>query len=324
MKVAHLCIVTPGRCGLYETTRELVVALRDQCVDSRLVDIPSANKVYADGYPFAHDRGAPVADFEWAKDADIIVNHSGYDGTPIEKTDQPIVHVAHGRPRSSFLSEVNGKTPIYTYHYNKNFDDRWKAVVTFWPEHEPYLQVMFPDKPVYVVPAPVDLDTWSPGDSDYDFHGNRGDINVICSDPKREDNDSFVPMNAFALWSRDKLGAKFHLFGAPEEMKGYDVLLKRIRRDGKLGVIHRWSGKLRDAYRAADFVVTSNAIDTRTAREAMACGCPVVRLKGEVLNGFAESFDEALLQDRSEVRAEAERLFNPENTAKEFKKVLEC
>ncbi len=324
MKVAHICIVTPGRCGLYETTRELVVALRKQGVDSRLIDIPDANKVYPKGYPVNEDRGAPVDNFDWAVTADVIVNHSGYDGTPVAKTDQPIVHVAHGRPRSSFLSEVNGGTPIYTYHYNKNYDPRWKAVVTFWPEHKPYLEAMMPDKPVHVVAAPVDLDYWSPGDRGYDFHGNKGTINVVCADPKREDNDSFLPMMAFLTWAGDRSDARFHTFGAPENMKGYDVILKRIRKNDQLGVIHRWSKKLRNAYRAADFVVTSNSIDTRTVREAMACGCPVLKITGENLSGVKAGFDSILVQNRAQVRAEAVQLFNPENTAAQFKRVLEC
>ena len=171
MKSAHMCVVTPGRCGLYETTRELVVALRSTGVDARIIDVPSANKVYPKGYPHKWDRKAPIADMKWAQNADVIVNHSGYDGTPIEKTNQPVVHVAHGRPRSSYLTQEGGGTPILTYHHNKNLDPRWKAVVTFWEEHVPFHETMFPDVPVVYVPSCVDLEAWSPGESDYDFHG---------------------------------------------------------------------------------------------------------------------------------------------------------
>jgi hypothetical protein len=102
VRVAHLAVITPGRCGLYETTRELVLGLRQLGVDSRLIDPqPEKNPV---GFKAVEDRGALVGSMDWAVDADIIVNHSGYDNTPIYDTTQPVVHVAHGRPRSSFLS----------------------------------------------------------------------------------------------------------------------------------------------------------------------------------------------------------------------------
>lgn len=316
MKVAHVCLVTPGRCGLYETTRELVVGLRRLGVDSRIIDIPSSNKVYKNGYPQKWDRQAPIANMKWAVNADIIVNHSGYDGTPVEKTDQPIVHVAHGRPRSSFLSEAKGSTKIYTYHYNKNFDPRWKGVVTFWPEHVPYLQVMFPDKPVHSIPSMVDLDYWSPGGSDFNFHGTKGAINVVCADPKREDNDAFEPMNAFALWARKRKGVKLHLFAAPDDLAGFKALAQRINRDGNMGMIQGWTKNLRDVYRAADLAITSSGIHTRSVREPMACGCPVLQIPGD--------FNAALSMTRESARQTAEKLFDPMNTARQFKQILEA
>lgn len=312
MKVAHLCVATPGRCGLYETTRELVVGLRTLGIDSRIIDIPGSNKVYPQGYPQKWDRKAPLAKMNWAVKADIIVNHSGYDGTPVAETDQPIVHVAHGRPRSSFLSEANGSTKIYTYHYNKNFDPRWKAVVTFWPEHVPYLEVMFPDKPVHYVSPCVDLEYWCPGDSDYDFHGTKAKINVVCTDPKRDDNDAFIPMNAFALWAKDK-DAKMHLFGNGK-LNGYKTLAQRLNKNGNMGMIQGWKADLREVYRAADYAITSGGIATRSVREAMACGCPVVQVGPDL--DYDPDFD------REQPRADAERDFDFKSTAAQFKEVL--
>lgn len=316
MKVAHLAVITPGRCGLYETTRELVTALRNAGVDSRLVDpTRETNKLYPNG---TEDRGAWFAGMEWAKTADVLVNHSGYDKTPVAKTDQPIVHVAHGRPRSSFLSEMKGDTPIYSYHYQHNRDPRWKAVVTFWPEHIPYLEVMFPDKPVIHVPACVDLDAWnSDGPGGYDFHGKKGEINVVCTDAFRDDIDPFVPLNAFALWARKQRGAKVHIY-AMQNQKGWGPLLKQISDDGNLGEATGWVKGLDHVYRAADFMITAHDIDTRSVREAMACGCPVVRVQN--LNAIP-NFDHDPDRDRWRRRACAR--FNPEKTAAAFKAILE-
>jgi glycosyltransferase involved in cell wall biosynthesis len=325
LKAAHLVAITPNRCGLYETTRELVAGLRKQGVDSRMVD-PTKNEKGLQP-PGDNDRGALFADEAWALEADILVNHSGL-GDVFEASKQPIVHVAHGRPRSSFISERDGSTPIYSYHYNKNKDPRFKAVVTFWPEHAEYHQVMFPDKPVKVVTAPVDLDAWKPeGPKGYNFHGTKGQINVVCTDAWRDDIDPFVVLNAYALWARSVKGAKLHLYAAGAAiktgLKGWKAILQRIQDDGNMGEICPWVSGLDNVYRAADIMLTPHKIATRSIREAMACGCPVVQVVGDYLNGFRKDFDLAKWKDRKEVRRDAERLFNPERTAKEFKAVLE-
>lgn len=322
MRAAHLAVVTPKRCGLYETTRELVAGLRSRGVDSRLVDPNKAtNKLHPNA---AEDRGAPIADMDWAVTADVIVNHSGYDGTPVAETNQPIVHVAHGRPRSSFMTEASGGTPIYSYHYQKNADPRFKAVVTFWPEHAPYLEVMFPDKPVHLVQSSVDLEAWKPGPKAYDFRGKAGRINVVISDAWRDDVDPFVPLNVFALWAREMRGAKLHVYGRPQTHKrGWDAILRRIQDDGNLGEVQGWVDGLQHIYRAADFVLTANEIDVRTVREAMACGCPVVRVSSK-LNGFRTDIAAARDESREFIRLEAERKFNPAETARQFHQVLEA
>ena len=331
MKVAHVAVVTPGRCGLYETTRELVKALRDLGVDSRLVDpTHAANKLHPiavdkmlNDYQGFNDRGAPFATMDWGLKADILVNHSGFDTTPLAKSTQPVVHVAHGRPQSSFNSESSGSTPIYSYHYRENANARFKAVVTFWPEHVPYLQVMWPDTPVHHIQSPVDLDAWTPdGPKGYKFGGKRGGTNVVCPDGFRNDIDPFVALNAYALWARGTQGAKLHIYGLRNK-KGWGALIKRIQDDGNMGEVKSWVSGLAHAYRAADCLITSHSIDTRSVREAMACGCPVARVAGPTLNGFREGFSDALSADRKAVRSAAEQQFDPVQTAEQFKQILE-
>ena len=92
VKLAHIEVVTPGRCGLYETTRELVVALRARGFDSRIYDPTKAkNKLYPEG---DKDRNAPFCDLNWVfREADLLVNHSGL-GAALEECDTPVIHVA--------------------------------------------------------------------------------------------------------------------------------------------------------------------------------------------------------------------------------------
>lgn len=321
MRVAHLVVLTPKRCGLHETARELVAGLRKRGVDSRLVDpSPQTNPI---GFNAGEDRGVPIAGMDWAVNADVVVSHSGYDATPIESTNQPVVHVCHGRPRSTFIGERDGGTPVYSYHYRLNSNPRIKAVVTFWPEHKAYHEVMFPDKPVHCVQSSVDLGAWSPnGPRGYQFGGRRGRINVICTDAWRDDVDPFAAVNVFALWAREMKGAKLHIYGNTQNLRGWSAIFKRIQDDGNMGEICGWVDGLSNVYRAADFMITPHQIDVRSVRESMACGCPVVRIDTS-LDGYRSRIARAREQSRDEVRAEAVKRFNPEATAAQFHEILE-
>jgi len=316
-----MTVVTPGRCGLYETTRELVAGLRALGVDSRLVDpTRSTNKLHPKG---TDDRGALYGDMDWALSADLISNHSGYDNTPLEKSQHPVVHVAHGRPRSSFLSEAKGSTPLYSYWYSKNKDPRVRSVVTFWPEHLPYLQVMLPNKPVRYVQSSADLQAWTPeGPKGYRFHGKKGKINIVSTDAFRDDLDPYVPLHAAALWAREVEGVKIHVYAMPQKARGFHALLRRIKDDGNLGELQGWTQGLANVYRAADFMITPQDIDTRSVREAMACGCPVVRMP-DLSPGWKDRIMQGMMLDRARVRMMAEIKFDPRESARQFKAVIE-
>jgi glycosyltransferase involved in cell wall biosynthesis len=330
LKVAHVAIVTPGRCGLYETTRELVAGLRTKGVDSRIVDpTPDTNQL---GKGLISDRSAIIADFDWASTADVVVSHSGFVGTPMEHTEQPVVHVAHGRPHSTFIGEVAGGTPVYSYHYGLDSNPRIKAVVTFWKQHVDFHKMMMPSKRVVHVPSSVDLHAWTPvGPKGYKFGGNRATVNVVCTDAWRDDVDHFAAFTAFALWARKMAGTKLadvklHIYGAPDNLgarPGWGSVLKRIQDEGHLGEIKGWVSGLDHVYRAADFTLTPNTIDVRTVRESMACGCPVVRVPGTHIDNFDKDCMRALLRSRSTVRKEAESRFHPDETARQFKSLLE-
>lgn len=324
MKAAHIAIVSPKLCGLYETTRELVSNLRKLGVDSRIIDPrPLENVKIEDG----HDRGALLADWEWAKSADVIVSHSGFDATPVEHTNQPVVHVSHGRPLSSHISYKRGVgAPIAAYQYNHSKDVRFKTVVTFWPEHVPYLKVAWYPVPVAVVNPSVDLDAWSQsGPSGYKFHGKDGSINVVITDPWREDVDPFLSVNAFMVFAQAVPGAKLHVYGCGADRKPFQPYFNRLAANRQLGEVQGWISGLDNVYRAADLMITPHKIYTRSIREAMACGCQVVSGRDcdpEDIEQFAFQMGKRL-ENPVPSRALAAVLFNPIASASAFKKILE-
>jgi hypothetical protein len=90
--------------------------------------------------------------------------------------------------------------------------------------------------------------------------------------------------------------------------------------DGNMGEWQGWVKGLAHVYRAATMVITPHAIDTRTVREAMACGCPVVRISDVHLDQTKMTF--ARTSDRARIRREAEQRFDPGKTAEEFLSVV--
>lgn len=320
MRIAHAAIATPHRCGLWETTRELVAAERAMGVDARVVD-PAPNETAG---VKGEDRGVPIADMDWGVTADLVVSHSGHDRTPLADTDQPIIHVSHGRPLSTWMGERSGGAPGLTYQTQRKTKDRYRAVVTFWPEYEPYLRSIWAPKPVYTIPAPADLSYWTPGHSAFNFHGKKGRYNVIITDPwSREDATVYHAVHAFVLFQKIVPHARLHMFAWDRNKKGLTGLTNLLGVGG--GIIAPWVTNMREVMRAADMLISTNRIYTRSIREAMACGLQVVSGRDchpEDIEQFALTMVRRM-ENPQPTRKMAEALFDPKQTAMRFLEAVE-
>jgi len=121
---------------------------------------------------------------------------------------------------------------------------------------------------------------------------------------------------------RKRDGVRLHLYARQGKTPGFDAIIRRIQDDGNMGEIRGWTTNLREVYQAADVMLTGNTIDTRSVRESMACGCPIVRV-GTDLN-IEQDFDSAIASDRNEIRKQAEQRFDMKETASQFKNILEA
>lgn len=315
MRLAHSAIRTPRACGLYESTRELCAGLRALGVDSRIVD-PAPNPKFAPAPDV--DRGVPIASVEWATSADLIVSHSGHDGTPIGDTEQPILHALHGRPVSTWIMERAGGAPGYSYATTRRRLDRYIGAVTFWPEYEPILRSLWTPKPVHVVPPSVDLEHWQPCDSEYDFAGKSGGVDVVMTDPwSRRDSAPILAVHAFALFRNIVPDARLHIY-AVDGSKGFGAIKAML--GDSLGVVQGWAQDLRRVYAAADMLITPHRIYTRSIREAMAMDLQVVSGRDchpEDVEAFALKMV-AKLERPEPSREIARALFDPAATARAF------
>jgi len=320
LRVAHIVVVTPHQAGIYETTRDLAAAERRAGVDARIID-PIKEIVTV-------DRGVPVVAPAFAKTAHVIVNHSGL-SKDLDKTQLPIIHMLHGRPLSSFLLGQSGQIPIYTYLARIRHDPRFKLFVTFWSEFLPYWAMLLPSDKLRAIPAPVDLNLWSPdGPSHYDFHGHSGTTNIVCADMWRNDITPYHPIHAFTLFASRVPGARLHIYGAPQKGTAWQTLKAALSERDILGEVPNGIVRgLANVYRAASAVITPHRIATRSVREPLACGCNVVMAPGnpytpfqadpQDLEAYAAQIQHAV-SHTAQNRKAAELYFDSNSTAKQF------
>ena len=362
IQVVHIVPVTPHQCGMYETAREIAEYERKLGINAFLFDprsteeeIENSKKSDAcesDGQiekaATYNEEGVGVPKVpDWSEDrevctvpksvlakSDILVSHSGIN-PEIRKLNIPYIHLAHGRPRSSFLIEKAGGSPIYSLYKELSKDELLKGVVTLWPDYVDYLQILFGDKKVHGFSPLVNLNEWqTTGPNKYNFGGLGGKINVVCSDIWRLDKDPYHVVNAFVLFAKKHEGAKLHLYAVRHE-RAWGTLLACLKERGILGEVKPLVHNLSEIYRTADMLITPHKIATRTVREALACGLQVVAGDGnrytkyaadeENLKEYAAMMDCAITDWQTdkkkrivENRGMAERGFDPIKTAKSF------
>lgn len=323
MKIAHSVVVTPHLAGIYETSRDFVVALRKLNCDSRIVDPITQSR--------GEERGVPLEDWSFAEEADVIVSHSGL-GEAFANTQKPVIHILHGRPRSTFLLEQSGELAVLSYIKKIQSDSRFKAFVTLWPEYEYYWSAFVPPEKLRVIRAPVNLDEWSPdGPRGYKFNGHRATTNIVISDVWRGDIDPFNVIMAYKLFAKDRPEVKLHIYAEPQRGTGWPIVKETIA--NRLGETAGFIIGLDNVYRAADALITPHKIATRTVREALACGCTVVMGSGQDytpfvadpdnIADFAKQIQLAILNgDRRANRASAVRNFDSGKSALEFLEMM--
>jgi len=355
--------MTPRACGLYETARDLVAAERKLGVDARIVDIrnavitsPSTVKPAFTcprcGFTqlqvvtpeqtlpdWVEDRGVVKAPLTWLDEVDVICSHTGMPPTLPHGAKAPRVHVAHGRPRSSFLLGKFQNNHVWQAYEQYAKNDKWKALVTLWPGFARYWELVFPRQVCEFDPF-VDLDRWNCwriDESNYAFgNSTKTGPNIVISDIWRMDKDPFHCLFAFAAFAKSYPDARLHVYGIdPADHAALSPILRALAKRGVLGEVKGKVDNLVEIYNTADMLLTPHTIATRTIREAMACGLTVVAggkqpytlygTDAEDLDKYASEMARAWTDvsnhreaRRSDTRSAAEALFDPMKTAMQF------
>jgi len=327
MKVAHFVHFAPHRCGLFGTARDLVLAERKAGIDAQVVDWGNGLKPEHSRVGLKDDESDIITVApSWAYDADVLVRHSAIPKDVLDKH-KPIVMCHHAAPSYSFMLEHSGKTrSLAESAESVKQNPDYKVQVTFWEDHVFPWQVLVPNIPVEYCPAPVDLDYFKPEGEKYSFKGS-DKFNIVISDMWRKEYSApFDVLFAAAKFIKEKCpDGKITVFGLPKDLDKYknnsgpvNRTMLALKKAGYVNECFRLVKNIGDVYRGADMLVTQHTVASRTVREALACGCPVVGASGNVFTQYAadpkniDSFVQAIKfcysdikHDRSGVREAA-------------------
>lgn len=278
MRIAHWSLFAPAQSGMYETTKDLILAQREAGIECEMIDMHSLNVSQRDG-------AFSTATAKYANLADLYVLHSRIE-QPFYGDGTPIVFVMHGHPLYTWQSEIyqlepGNPTPWSTsLGYFEDFE-HVKRCVTFWEDQLGYWQVL--DGPraasrVRYVPRGIVF-----GDR-YRPDGEKALLSgvpalVIC-DSFRLFKDSLAIWFGAAIFARKYPEARLHLFAMPDAGNPIGDAIRRVVSSseirnclGQLGGLQRQVEKV---FRGADILLSTVRGESRIVMEAAACGCDVI------------------------------------------------
>lgn len=337
MKVVHYGNFCPHSAGMCHTIMDMILAERTVGMDSQLIDWGGPKQYEQDisrvGLTY---HGITSVSPDCGTRADIVVHHSGLP-QEAKLSGKPVILAMHGRPEYTFELERLQNTKCFGVYRQAAEDPQIVSGISFWKEHIPIWQRLYPDWVIDYVPAMVDLDTYNPVGPMYDL----GDAhpNIIVADMWRPDVTPFNVILAAVEFIK-KHGGKMHVFGVsqPEKVPAYGNFLTPLKREGYIAAVHGLINYMDKIYRSADFVITPHVIATRVVREALASGCPVVAGSGNSYTRYqanaldVQAFEKEMLRCwediqandlRADARALAEREFNLQNAGESTKAIYE-
>lgn len=288
LRTVHFAPFAPHACGLYEAARDMVVADHKAGHDALLVDVGpmSLDGKQAEAKPGQKDHRGDVeiisATPNAALNADILVYHTGVSDSWVVKNQAPIIFIVHGRPASCFAMEQ--KMGHFSYSLTADIAGwpRVKALVSFWPYHKTFWEMVVPKEKLFVFSAPpIDEVRFCAEGNEYDFADKKDKWNIVIADCWREDVNTFEILNGAIEAARRLENVKFHIFAMSTPVpQCWWYLFNKLRDLNSLGVIWARRENMEEVYRAADIVLSPQGIVTRSVGEPLSCGTPVIAANG--------------------------------------------
>ena len=304
MNVVHFTAFSPGKSGMYESTKDQIKYERREGLDSNLID----NLRSEDEYVGRIDDGW-LETIQWRKalDAGVWVIHSGLppplkDYIIKNRDKHVVISILHGPCETMILKEFSEMLrsehePAFSVQHINSIWDYDACVVL--NQHEYDISILYDehDRLVYI-PNSIDLERYEPASEKnlaWDY-ANRPAI-LSCDVPRLEK----IPVHI--LFAMPKIieripTARLNMFALP--LHDIEFFRNLICRSKKMQLdfdctenIAMKSNTLAPLMRGGDIGFNSNytGIASRVSMEMMAMGVPVVSYNGDYTKYHAKIFD---------------------------------
>lgn len=338
MVIAHWCLFAPGRSGMYETVKELV--LEENKMDGVLAGIihpadPKGGKT--DGFITTQSHG-------WANE-NATIHCSHYFMSGYSTMQRPRVMVVHGTPEACYEAEKEGGSYSSVVLGIQNLD----AAIVFNKRHYAYWKPYDARGVLHNITKGIDLTRYKPQGMRIDLDGKPA---IGIGEVQRRGGVKLplIPYWAMNEYFKTNEEAKLHHWGVGEgyERATLELLMHKSGFD-------RWLGKYglrgfqmypENWYRGSDMLISPSLYGdpSRVHFEAMACGCPVIdwdsssRFGDSHATMHADSLDPYSMKEciekvydrlranprkvKQETRQIAEKYYDIRNMASQFVEIL--
>ena len=336
MRILHFGRFAPNQAGIYASTRDMILAEKAEGISAGLCDFGSKVDGEYKSRVGLRDGDIVTKSPGFAKDAEILVRHSAIP-PEIVKLNKPTIIALHGTPEYMIRLDHAKNTNILRDAVRSA--KKAAAVVTFWKEHVFEWETLLGVKIEYC-PAVVDLGKWNPKGKAFDFGPG---IHIVSTGMFRNEyRTPYECIMAAAEVAKGQPDVHLHLFGVPTDPRPeapYRRWIHQLKMNGLINSVHSLVTNLPEIYRGADLALTPHVVASRTVREALACGCPIVAGSGNhyaTYQGNSDwryNFKEAIelcinhIRDdrqfvRNKARQRAEKHFAPVLAGKRMKEIF--
>jgi glycosyltransferase involved in cell wall biosynthesis len=262
------CMFAPGRSGMYETVKELAVAMMN--IPGVLVGIVDPN----DTKGGKSDGFITTQGHSWAIDQ-ATIHCSSYFMTGYACEQRPRVQFMHGTPEACYDGEKESGSFSACIGGLENLDGSIvfnKRQYAFWKNFDQR-------NTLHCVPKGIDLNRFNPQGK---FHTVTGSPTIGIGEILRSIKVPLVPYWAINEYYKTNEKVRLYHWGVDSgiERPTMEMMMYKARYDKFLGD-HRLRGFQdfpEDWMRAVDMILSPSLYGdpSRVACEAMACGCPVL------------------------------------------------
>jgi len=295
LKIGHISFFAPAACGLYEASRDMLIADSLLGHDTYFFDAGKPGEKEREEKKIgATDNRAGfkliTADPNLIQYMDILIMHSGIEDQYLVKSQSPMIWVIHGKPLDCWRPENEGDRNTITLYKALSEWPRCKKVLYFWPEFKPFWKPFFPENKHLVFNYPViNQNRFNLSEKKHQFKSeDQGEYNILICDSDRTDICRFEMIIGCIKAAKVMNGRmKFHFIGMDVPILGHwKPLLNAFAKYNALGEISGRVMNIEEYYRACHLTISPNRINNRVLAESLCCGTPILNQFGQSLSQF--------------------------------------